>query len=282
MITLLEVLVDASDAFAKAGIESSRREAEILLGDFLSMSRTDLYLNFDRPIEYSEMEAFHQRLVRRKGMEPSAYIHGSLQFYGLTLNVNRSVLIPRQETEILVDTIVKDLQKIDLEGKTFLDLCAGSGCIGLAIKRSFPHLHVILSDLSESALAVAKENARSQKLDVTFLQGDLLNPLKGHTIDFIACNPPYISEEEYENLSPEVSGFEPKTALLGGKTGLEFYIRLEKEMPHVLSSSGKVWLEIGCSQGKAVLDLFSAEIWKNVTCHKDWAGHDRFILVEKE
>jgi release factor glutamine methyltransferase len=276
------MLASSSGALAEAGIQAPRREAEILFGDFLAMSRTDLYLNFDRPLEEGEIEELQKRLVRRIEMEPSAYIHGSVQFYNLTLKVNPSVLIPRQETEILVDMIIKDLQKRELEGKTFLDLCTGSGCIGLSIKKALPHLQVILSDISEASLDVAKENASIHQLDVTFLKGDLLHPLKDQKIDFIACNPPYVSESEYELLSPEVSLFEPKLALVGGKTGLEFYIRLEQEMPKILRSFGKVWLEIGNSLKKGVLDLFSKKIWKNVACLEDWAGLDRFILVEKE
>jgi release factor glutamine methyltransferase len=282
MKTLLQVLAGSSDTLSKAGIDASRREAEILLGDFLSMSRTDLYLNFERPLETAEVEEFAKRIARRVEMEPTAYIHGSVSFYDLTLKVNPSVLIPRMETEILVDRIVKDLKTIDLEGKIFLDLCTGSGCIGLAVKSCFPKLHVILSDLSEHSLAVAKENGAAHKLDVEFLQGDLLDPLKGQKVDFIACNPPYVSEAEYCHLSPEVSRFEPKTALIGGETGIEFYVRLEREIPHVLCSPGKVWFEIGNEQGKAVLELFSGGSWKNGACFKDWAGHDRFILVERE
>lgn len=282
MMTLLQMITATSDQLTKAGIDSSRREAEILIGDFLSMSRTELYLNFDRPFEEGEVEELGKRVARRGGMEPAAYIHGSIVFYGLTIKVNPLVLIPRMETEILVDLIVKDLGKMDLEGKTFLDLCTGSGCIGLAIKSRFPAMRVILSDLSEESLAVAKENALHHQLDVEFLQGDLLNPLEGQKVDFIACNPPYVSEIEYDQLSPEVSRFEPKAALIGGKTGLEFYVRLEREIPSFLRSPGKVWFEIGNSQGKAVLDLFSGEFWKNSACLKDWAGHDRFILVERE
>lgn len=282
MKTLLQTLVASTDALKKAGIESCRREAEILMGDFLSMSRTDLYLNFERPFDEAEIKEMEKRLGRRIANEPSAYIQGSVDFYDLTLKVTPAVLIPRQETEILVDRIIKDLKKQDITGKTFLDLCSGSGCIGLSIKYAFPSLNVILSDVSEAALAVARESAEMNNIDVTFLQGDLLEPLQDRKVDFIACNPPYVSEGEFKVLDPEVSLFEPKVALVGGETGLEFYVRLAQEIPNVLNSPGKIWLEIGNSQGKAVLDLFSGKNWKTSACLQDFAGHDRFILVEIE
>lgn len=279
MKTLLEILNLSSDYLNKTGIESPRREAEILLSDYFSMNRTEIYLNFDRPLEEKEIVDLRERVKRRGAKEPSAYIHGSVSFFGLNLSLNPSVLIPRQETEILVDLIVKDLKKKEMKGKTFLDLCCGSGCVGLAIKKHLPELEVILSDISPEAILVAKENALKNQVEVHFLQGDLLEPLKGRKVDFIACNPPYISEEEFTLLSPEVSLFEPKTALVSGSSGLEFYSRLEKEIPKVLEPSGKIWFEIGATQGKAVLDLFSGQNWKNVACLKDWAGHDRFVTV---
>lgn len=277
--TILEILTLSTDYLAKQGMESPRREAELLLSDFLHLRRMDLYLDFDRPLQEDELDEFRKRLKRRGVGEPGQYIQGSINFYGLELNVSPAVLIPRPETEILVDMIVKQLENKDLKGKKCLDLCAGSGCIGLALKNQFPLLDVVLSDISEEALLVARENGRL--LDVRYVQGDLLTPFTHEKFDYVVCNPPYISAAEYDELSHEVKGFEPKAALLAGVSGLEFYERLSRELPLHLNRGAKVWFEIGAMQGKAVLDLFSDPVWNQAHLNKDWAGHDRFISLER-
>lgn len=282
MKTVTEVLKGSTDYLLSKGLESPRREAEFLLSEFLNMSRLDLYLNFDRPLAVQELDQFRECLKRRGKGEPGQYIHGSVHFYGLNLFVDSAVLIPRPETEILVDHIANVLKVESLEGKKCLDLCSGSGCIGLSLKNKFPGLSVYLSDISENALAVAKNNAESNHLDVHFSQGDLFLPLLDQKFDYIVCNPPYISLKEYRELSPEVREFEPSLALVGGDSGLEFYERLSESLLEHLNPKGRVWLEIGTGQGPAVLDLFSASSWALRKLEKDWAGHDRFILLERE
>lgn len=277
MKTLLEILKLSSDFLAQNGIEESRREAENLFADALGLKRMELYLNFEKPLTDHELRDLRSRLKRRAAKEPAQYIQGSVEFYGCQISINSAVLIPRQETEILADIIAQDLVKQDLKGKSLLDLCTGSGCLGLALKKRFPELETFLSDISEAALSVAKQNGSQNNLQVTFLQGDLLAPLT-QKVDFIVCNPPYIAQSEYEQISPEVRDFEPRQALLAGTTGLEIYQRLQKELPSHLHPQGKVWLEIGASQGAAVCSLFAD--WK-VQLQKDWAGHDRFVILEK-
>lgn len=280
--TVAEILKLSTDYLQGQGLESPRKEAEYLLSEFLNMNRLDLYLNFERPLEDDELDRIRARLKRRGKGEPGQYIHGSVHFYELDLMVDSSVLIPRPETEILVDHIVKALKMENLEGKKCLDLCSGSGCIGLSLKNKFSGLSVYLSDLSESALAVAKKNAETNHLVVSFSQGDLFEPLLDQKFDYIICNPPYISLKEYDELSAEVREFEPKLALVGGVSGFEFYERLSEELPGYLNSKGRVWLEIGTGQGQKVLDLFSGPSWAIRKLEKDWAGHDRFILLERE
>lgn len=282
MKTVSEILQLSTDYLLNKGLESPRREAEFLLSEFLNMNRLDLYLNFERPLENNELDLFRARLKRRGAGEPGQYIHGSLQFFGLNLFVDSAVLIPRPETEILVDLIVQSLRLEGLEGKKCLDLCSGSGCIGLSLKSSFPGLVVSLSDISEKALTVAKKNAERNELDVSFSEGDLFEPFFGQKFDYIVCNPPYISLEDYHALSHEVKEFEPKLALLGGDSGYEFYERLSRSILMHLNPKGKVWLEIGTGQGQTVLDLFSESEWAVRKLKKDWAGHDRFILLERE
>lgn len=278
MKTVLEILTLSTEYLAKCGLKSPRKEAELLLAECFNMSRMSLYLESERPLQENEIHLFREKIKRRGKGEPSQYIHGSVDFYGLKIKVTKEVLIPRPETEILVDKIVKELLTEDLKNKVLLDLCTGTGCIGLALKKKFNDLTVYLSDLSEEALKIAKENGKG--LDVHYFHGDMFEPFSFQKFDYIVCNPPYISQDEFMLLSHEVKDFEPKEALLAGATGLEFYERLKNDLPKFLKN--KAWLEIGSTQGQRVLALFSEAPWKGVKLEKDWSEHDRFISLEIE
>jgi len=279
MKTLLEVLQLSADYLQKKGGQNGRRQAEELLCDFLGCSRIKLYSSFDRPLTEAELTLFRERLQRRGEGEPAAYIHGGVQFYGCSLTVNPNVLIPRQETEILVSKVVESLENEPLEGKRLWDLCCGSGCIGVALKKRLPQLDVSLADLSGEALEVAGENARRNGVGVQLLQGDLLAPFAGEKADYILCNPPYVSEVEYAALDREVVAHEPRMALVSGPGGLEFYKRLAAELPPYLNPGAKGWLEIGSGQGEGVSKIFKGY---RTLCEKDWAGHDRFFTFSLE
>lgn len=281
MRTLFEIVKLSADYLASKGVQDARREAEWAIADVLQIPRIQLYLDFDRPLNGEEVEMLRHVIARRGEGEPLAYIRGKCEFYGCILKVTRDVLIPRSETEILVDRVAKTLREVSVNGKRLLDLCTGSGCIGLALKKHFPELSVYLSDLSEKALLIAKENAGLNQLSVHFLHSDLFTALQGKKFHFIVCNPPYIAEQEHKALEKEVH-FEPPLALVGGSSGLEFYERLANELPSHLASQGAVWLEIGASQGASILSLFSNKCWKKRELLKDWAGHDRFISLEIE
>jgi release factor glutamine methyltransferase len=259
-----------------------RYVAENILAHVLKIDRMQLYVKFDCPLEESELERIREFLKRAATNEPLEYILGSVDFYGCCLRITPDVLIPRQETEILVDKAVQIIEKEDRQKKVAWDVCTGSGCIGLALKKKFPELQVSLSDLSEKALSLAKNNAEAHQLDVTCLQGDLLEPFKGKRSDFIFCNPPYISKNEYESLHPSVRDFEPNIALVGGITGAEFYEKLAHELPGVLNPRGRVFLEIGSTQGEKVCQIFSSACWVKKELIKDWAGHNRFFFLEIE
>ncbi len=276
MKTVQEILQLSTDYLKKKGINPARRQAEELLCDVLDLDRMRLYLEFERPLNDKEMETCRSWLARRSNGEPLAYIRGSIEFYGCQIEVSPAVLIPRQETEILVDRLVTNLKGTDLKGKALWDLCCGSGCIGIAIKKALPDLTVVLSDLSPQAIEMAHKNAAENQADVTILQGDLWAPFKGMQTDYLVCNPPYISENEMSKLSPEVSHYEPGMALYGGKEGLDFYERLAKGLHEHLKPDGQAWFEIGYQQGESVQQLFAKYKTK---IEKDWAGHDRFLLV---
>lgn len=251
---------------------SKNSDKEDLLAFVMGISRQELLLRQKQPTA-EEKAHFDQLWERYQRGEPIQYLFGEVDFLGVSIKVGPEALIPRQETEILVDQIEVE------SGKTLFDVCSGTGCIGIALKKKYPDLRVILSDISEKALSLAKENAKRNQVDVEFLQGDLLAPFQGITANYIICNPPYVSEKEYETLDPKVREWEPKLALTAPERGLFFYRRLANELPAYLKKGGKAWFEIGAGQGEEILELFSG-----LNCHceikKDWAGHDRFFFLE--
>jgi release factor glutamine methyltransferase len=300
MRTVLEILKLSTDYLQKKNIQHARRQAEELLGEALNLGRMGLYMEHARPLTEQELEKCRTWLKRRGQGEPLQYIVGEMDFFNCHFKVNQDVLIPRQETEILVDKIAKELSSENLEGKVLWDICCGSGCIGIALKKKMPALKIVLSDISEKALAVAKENAASNGVEVEFMHGDLLTPfnlktevqdllsssagskLNRQKANFIVCNPPYISESEYENLEIEVKEFEPKLALVSGASGLEFYVRLCQSLPYYLEAKGKVWFEIGDGQGEEVEKIFNNPIWVRSIYEKDWSERHRFFFLEIE
>ncbi|MBS0655090.1 MAG: peptide chain release factor N(5)-glutamine methyltransferase [Verrucomicrobia bacterium] len=257
-----------------------RLEAEHLMAHALGLKRIDLYLNFERPLEETELLLIRQRLSRLAKNEPLQYIEGQVSFYNCLFHVNRSVLIPRPETELLIDTIVKELQKRTLKGKTLWDVCAGSGCIGIAIKKALPELQVVLSDISRDALDVARKNSAENGVDVAFVEGDLLTPFDGTMADFVVSNPPYVSAQEYLHLDAHVRDYEPKTALVGGKTGLEFYEKLSLQLKDYVKSGGSCWFELGAGQKESVVAMLRSNGYFDVRSFKDFSGCDRFVVFD--
>ncbi len=215
---------------------------------------------------------------RLKEGEPFAYIVGKTPFFGCEIKVNRSVLIPRQETELLVAFVLEETKKMS---GLVVDLCTGSGCIGIALKKSHPQFDLILIDNSEKALQLAKENSELNGVDVEILLGDFLEPLKGRKIDILVCNPPYVSADEYENLGKSVKDYEPKEALVAKNHGLFFYEKLAEQLPSLMESGAEVFLEISSEQGISVPLLFSGPEWTGTKCHLDLASHPRFVSALK-
>lgn len=277
MKTIREVLALCVDYLKEHQIASARREAEDLLCDALELKRISLYMNIDQPLIEKELTVCRERLVRRAKGEPLAYIHRQVEFAGCNLYVDPYVLIPRQETEILVEKIAQRLRQFDLKNRVLWDLCCGSGCIGIALKKAFPELKVVLSDISTEAIAVAKKNAERNCVELTFCQGDLLSVFLQKKCHFAVCNPPYISVEEYEGLSCEVKDYEPRQALVAEREGLAFYERLAIEMPHYFESPALLWMEIGYNQAESIKKIFSS--WSSLFIDKDYSGHDRFVCA---
>jgi release factor glutamine methyltransferase len=276
MKTVGEILRASAAFLEKKKVDRSKRLAEELLAHALGIKRIDLYMQYDRPVVEDELARMRNWIKRIAAGEPLEYILGEVEFYGCRIKVDRRVLIPRQETEILVDSIAKRLGS----AASIWDVCTGSGYIGIALKMKFPKVAVTLSDLSSEALDLAAENGALNGVELEILQGDLLEPFTGRKTDIVVVNPPYVSENEYFSLDPSVRDFEPKMALVGGERGTEFYERLARDLPSFLNPGGRVFLEIGAAQGDAVQRIFSSPVWGRLERHADWSGKERFIFLE--
>ncbi len=272
--TVLRILDWTGEHFSKKGIEGGRREAELLLADLLRLDRVGLYLQFDRPLQAEELTAFRARVERRARREPLQYILGEAEFWSLPLHVNPAVLIPRPDTEILVEEALR----VGRAARTLLDVGTGSGAVALALARELPDLRVDAVDLSEEALAVAAENALRNDLSgqVAFRREDL-RELTGGPFDLVVSNPPYIPAADIASLMPEVRDFEPRLALDGGSDGLEAYRALAAQSQGLLAPGGWLLVEVGIAQAEAVRALFAAAGLGELFIRPDYAGIDRVV-----
>ncbi len=278
---LRDVLAGAVERLAAAGCETPRLDAELLLAHTLGQDRSWLYLYPRRPLLNQEADRFQELLERRERREPVAYITGRKEFFGLEFLVNQTVLIPRPETELLVETAL-DLAR-GRSPLTIADVGAGSGCIAITLALKLAAGFFYALDISAPALAVARQNAARHGIDgrVIFLQGDLLQPLAG-PLDLIVSNPPYVSRADLNGgaLPPEVAGYEPRLALDGGQAGLELVRRLLAQAETRLSPGGSLLVEIGSDQGPAVSALAAAHFrHAAIEVKKDLAGLDRLLVV---
>lgn len=271
MKTLQEIVKLSCDYIRQKSSSHTRREVEELIAFSLGKKRLDLYLNFDKPLSEQELALIRKNLTRLAQNEPLQYIEGSVDFYGCKIAVDKRVLIPRPETELLVERIVKEIKP----NTVLWDICTGSGCIGIAVKKAHPSVSVVLSDLSQDALDVAKKNAELNNVDVECIQGDLLEPFKGKKADYIVSNPPYIAESEYVALDAHVKHFEPKLALVSGQSGLECYVRMIAGLKAVCNPGAVIWFEIGHTQADAIIALLEA--FSDPKIIQDFSGKSRFI-----
>ncbi len=282
MQTIREVLEKTRSYFEKKGLSRPQREAEEVLAFSLRMPRIELYIHYDRVLDQSILDSARKNVLRRAERVPLQYLEGEVEFYGCCLTVNEHVLIPRQETELLVDLVVREWEGSSTEGKVVWDVCCGSGCIGIALKKRFPSLKVYLSDISAEALRVAEKNACKNDVEVHLLQGDLFAPFGEARADYILSNPPYISESEYPLLEPEVRDYEPKGALLAGENGTAYYRRFARDIKKRLLPGGKGYFEIGSAQREFVREIFEREGGFTFSFVKDWSAADRYLFLHLE
>lgn len=284
--TITEILSKSTRFLKEKGSTTPRLDAELLVAEALSLSRVELYTHFDQPLNTAEVEGCRGLVVRRGRGEPVAYITGRVYFRHLTLSVDRSVLVPRPETEHVVEAALRLLMEGDWSprGPEVLDVGTGSGAIAVALAVDFPEARVTAVDASGAALELARENARVAGVGdrIQFVCSDLMDELDPlHTFDIIVSNPPYISDEEWPGLPVDVRDFEPREALWGGPDGLDFYRRLAVEAPQLLRPHGCLILEIGQTQGPAVRELLGATgLFESVDIEKDYADHERVVVAQ--
>jgi release factor glutamine methyltransferase len=276
--TIKALLAWTADHFAKKGLDSPRLDAELLLAHVLGCKRIDLIVRYDEQPNDGERAAFRQLVQKRLDRCPTAYLVGVREFYLLPFEVTSAVLIPRPDTETLVDAAIEFLKKRPTP--TALDVGTGSGCVAVSVAAGVKTAAVTAVDVSPDAVAVAGRNAKRNNVAdrVRLLTGNLFAPLQpGTTFDLIVSNPPYIPPSEIETLMPEVRDHEPRVALDGGTDGLAFYRRLTAEAKAWLKPGGALMVEIGHTQGDAVTALFQAADFTSKV-RKDRAGRPRVVV----
>ncbi|MDT8301888.1 MAG: peptide chain release factor N(5)-glutamine methyltransferase, partial [Sedimentisphaerales bacterium] len=270
------------------GIESPRLSAELLLSHTVGLTRIELYTQFDRPVPPEQLDKLRD-LVKRAGQnEPIAYLVGRTEFYSLQLDVTPDCMVPRPETELLVERAIEFLRERPTSTQYVCDLCTGSGCIAVAIANNFTDSRIIATDICDAALAVAVGNIKKHQLNdrITLLCGDLFDPiisgLDVNEFDLIVSNPPYVSSAEYEKLDKNVKDYEPKKALFAGVHGLDVYSRIIEKAGQFIKPDGALMLEIGYAQGPAVKELLEqAGDFSEIKIEKDFHNNDRIISALK-
>ncbi|WP_033171211.1 peptide chain release factor N(5)-glutamine methyltransferase [Selenomonas sp. ND2010] len=280
--TIGRILKWTEQYFEQKGVESPRLDAEVLLSHLLKKQRIYLYVHFDEPLQAEELAAYREMIKKRVAHVPVAYILGEKEFMGLTFQVTADTLVPRPDTEILVQAAVDALKGMSPEAHCFADIGTGSGAICLSVLHFTENTEADTVDISPGARAVAEQNAAALGLTerITFHTGDLLEPIKDKTYTAILSNPPYIPQADIATLAPEVRCKEPMTALCGGADGLDFYRRLCAEAPDMLLAGGFMAFEVGIHQAETVANLAKEHpLIERTEIIKDYAGIDRVVVA---
>jgi len=315
--TIQKLLNWVTEYLTGKGIDSPRLSAELLLSHVLGLKRIELYTQFDRPVSKQQLDRLHE-LVKRAGRhEPIAYLVGKTEFYSLEINVTPDCMIPRPETELLVERAIEFLRTHTVRNSTMgntlqkgrisngarpgtqfvCDLCTGCGCIAVAIAKNYSGARIIATDICDAALAVAAGNVEKHQLGdrITLLCGDLFDPIissldvdklvpdSDRGFDLIVCNPPYVSTKEYEKLDKNIIDYEPKVALFAGVDGLDIYRRIIEKAEEFLKPDAALMLEIGYAQGRAVKELLEQTgAFAEIKIEKDIHNNDRIATAKKQ
>ena len=278
--TYNNLFLDTRARLRKAGVEAAQLEARELVCYAADKSREQLYRDMSLYVSAELEKRVNELVERRLAGEPVAYLIGEWEFYGLTLEVTRDVLIPRMDTEVLAERAIL-LARAAGEGARVLDLCAGSGCVGLAVAANVPTCRVVLADVSEAALKICKGNVRRNELNarVTCVQADALQKPDAALWDFdvIACNPPYIPTGDLAGLDVSVRDYEPRSALDGGADGLDFYRAIAAQWGSALRLGGSLLFEVGINQAMDVAALLERSGFEDIQSTQDTQGIPRVV-----
>lgn len=272
-----EVYEEGRQALASADIAEAKLDARLLLEDVCGTNRNTLLAHPEYEVPEEQYRRYQDVIHRRKKHVPLQYITGVQDFMGLNFKVSEKVLIPRQDTEVLVEEVMKHLH----DGMSVLDMCTGSGCILLSLLHYSNDCAGTGADISNEALKIARENAEALQLKPVLLQSNLFGQIEG-SFDVIVSNPPYIESAVMETLMPEVRDNEPWIALDGGADGLYFYNKIIEESKKFLNGGGHLFFEIGCNQAEAVSKKMILEGYQDVTVKKDFSGLDRVVYGRKQ
>lgn len=287
MPTIAEAIQEGARRLQATGVSEARRTAGVLLGHVLGFDRTHLFTRSNEAIDGSRYQEYLRLIERRAAGEPLQYILGHQEFYGLDFIVTSAVLIPRPETEFLVERVIDLAHKSEPSAPLIVDACTGSGCIAVTLAVNLPRARVIATDISSAAIEVAQLNAVRHAVDERseFLAGDLLAPLDGrgleNAVDILASNPPYVAEGRPELIQREVREWEPATALFGGADGLRFYRRLLVDGLRYVKPGGYLVCEIGYTQLDAITELIAASGWQLLDVTHDLQGIPRTLAVKR-
>ena len=275
-------LVAAAQRLEEAGNDTASLDAQVILAHIFGKDRGWLFAHYDQTLSEEQAEIFTELVARRAAAEPVAYLVGHREFYGLDLTVDHRVLIPRPETELLVDAVLDHIEsRVDQE-VSMVDVGTGSGAVAVAVAANCSSVKIYAVDISASALEVAQSNIvrLDTRHQITLLQGDLLSPLP-QRVDIIAANLPYITSGDYPNLMADVRDYEPRLALEAGPEGLDLISRLLRQAPEHLNPGGVLFLEIGSDQGHAVLELIDRVLpsASHVGVRQDYHGYDRLVVI---
>ena len=284
---LLDLLRKSTEYLEQNGIDDALPEAEMLVFHAVNRNRLDAYIE-NPEIKSADSAKVRRLLQRRLKGEPVQYIIGHIEFCGLCIKVGKGVLIPRPETELLVEEVIRAIsdQRSAVSSKTvkslsLLDLCTGTGCIALALAREFPEAGVYGTDLSKEAVAYAKKNAKANNIEnIRFRQGSLFDAVKAKRFDIITANPPYIRRDDIETLQREIRDWEPVAALDGGLDGMDFYRAILSSVGDYLNPDGFIFVELGYDQAEGVQKIARAEGFSEITVIKDYAGIGRILKAK--
>ena len=272
--TIRELLDWLIRQFKNNEISSPKQNAETIISHVLKMKRLDIYLHLENEISEVQINMIFKIASRREKHEPLQYILGETEFYGYKIKVNKNVLIPRPETELLVEKIIFEEKRAN----SVLEIGTGSGAIIIALAKNLDLKIIDAVDISETALKRAKQNAALNNIEINFFQSDLFENITAK-YDLIVSNPPYISQEEYEQLPIEIKYYEPKSALQADNNGLYFYKKILQNAKEHLTESGKIYFEIGYDQAEKITEIAKKNGFSNIQVFKDLNGFERILSV---